>query len=148
MNLNCPSIPCTAVFPVARKRWRIGVVRGKTVVILKLETWWVIRRFHINIEGNVYIFCIFSSFWYTLYLYVEWFVKKIRTRAQWISFFLYSLISLCFSVYFPFICSLNELQYLYIFVTRYFIHTLTFLLSLFIIICWLLDKVHIGRGLY
>jgi len=36
-----------------KKKWRIGVVNGKNIVIFKLETWCLIRSFHINIEGNI-----------------------------------------------------------------------------------------------
>jgi hypothetical protein len=54
-----------------------------------------------------------------------------------LSFFLCFLISLCFSMYFPLICLLNELKYLYVFVTRYFIHTINFPVEKFIQ-CYLL----------
>jgi hypothetical protein len=102
----------------------------------------------INIEGNVYIFCIFRSLWHILYLHEEWFVKEIRTTAQRITTLL-SLMFHYFSVFFSVfsICMLIKLKYLYVFVTRCLIHTVTFLFrSLFIVICWLLDKVHIGGG--
>ena len=52
-------------------------------------------------------------------------------------------------MYFPFVCSLSELKYLYVFVMRYFIHTVKFPVEEFIHCYWLaLGQVHIGRGLY
>jgi len=79
-------------------------------------------------------------------------IQKQGLRESLISFFLCSLISLfffnvpVFSIYLLielteiFVCICNQI----------FLFTqLTFLLrSLFTVICWLLVKVHIGRGLY
>jgi len=49
-----------------------------------------------------------------------------------------------FAVYFPFVCSLTELKYLYVFVTRYFIHTVNFPVEKFIH-CYLLAP---GQSLF
>ena len=76
-------------------------------------------------------------------MYEEWLVKNIRTRAKRITnfFFCYVPLFLCvFAMYFPFMCLLNEVRYLYVFVTRYFIHTVNFPVENFIH-CYLLALV-------
>ena len=125
-----------------KKKWRIGVVKGKTIAIFKLETWCLIRSFHINIEGNVYIFCIFRSLWHALYLREECFVKKIRI----INFFflMFPYFSVFFSIHMlielteMFVCICNQIFYSH--------SNSPVERSLFIVICWLSDKVHIGGG--
>jgi hypothetical protein len=58
-------------------------------------------------------------------------------KESLLSFFLCYLICLCFSVYFPFICPLNELKYLCVLLTTYFIHTVNFPTKTFVH-CYLL----------